>query len=132
MASRILSFWSPGVDGRTRPAEPTYTTIATRSLARSWFTSNRIADFTRGQLVRRHHRTRDVEQKHEVRLREILDLDPARLQADADELVLRLPWRGCDLGMDRERVVALGLAVVVREVVHELFDANRVTWRQLA
>ncbi len=84
MASRILAFWSPGVDGRTR------------------------------------------------RRGEILDLDPSCLQPNAHQLVLRLPGRGCDLGVDRKRVVALGLGVVVGEIVDELFDANGVPRRQLA
>ncbi len=55
-----------------------------------------------------------------------------KFEANAHQLVLRLPGRGYDLGVDREWVVALGLRVVIREVVHELFDSDRVARRQLA
>ena len=38
------------MDGKARPSEPAYTTMATRSLGPSWFTSRRIAAFTSGSL----------------------------------------------------------------------------------
>jgi hypothetical protein len=49
-----------------------------------------------------------------------------------DEAVLGLPRARRELVGDRERRVALGLRVVVAEVVHELLDAHGVLRRELA
>ncbi len=87
--------------------------------------------FHERQLVLVHHRAGDIEQEHKVGRGQVCDVHPTRLQPDTDQLMLRLPRRRCDLGMDRQWIVAVGLGVAVGEIVHELFNADCVAWRQL-
>ena len=52
--------------------------------------------------------------------------DLVRLHADADEVVLAVPRARAHLEVERDRVVALGLRVLVGEVVDELREEHRV------
>ena len=56
-----------------------------------------------GQLVLIHHGPGDVEQEHEVRRRQVLEVDAPRLQADPHQAMLRFPGRGSNLGVDCQR-----------------------------
>ena len=86
-----------------------------------------------GQLVGVLHRPGDVDQEYEVRGRQpgVRRLVP--LDADVQEMPVRVPGAGADLGVHGEgmRCVA-GRRVGVVEVVHDLLDAHRVIGRDLA
>ncbi len=85
-----------------------------------------------GQFIRRLHRAGHVDHEHQVRRLAVLKPDFLALQANADEVVIGVPGAARDLGVDRERDVAVGAGVVVGEVVDHLLDADGVGRRQQA
>ena len=60
------------------------------------------------QLVRRLHRTGDVDQENQVACRPLLVSDFPAFQSDPDEPMGRLPGAGRDLEVDRERRSVVG------------------------
>ncbi len=86
------------------------------------------------QLVRVHHRARDVDQEDQVAVGPRRALDLAALDADSHQPVLRPPGRLGHRDVDREGVFAAGRrrGVVVVEVVDHLLDPHRVRRRQRA
>jgi hypothetical protein len=78
------------------------------------------------QLVLGHHRSGDVDEKHEVVGRQLLDVDGSAAESDAHEPVCRVPGRDGDLRTDRHGVFAAWRRKLVREVVDELLDADGV------
>ena len=81
------------------------------------------------KLLGHVHRPRDVDQEYEIARRQTRRFDAPRLKTNANDAVRRIPRRGDDIGRDRDRVFALRPGVVIREIVDQLFDANRILGR---
>jgi len=84
-----------------------------------------------GQLVRLVHGTGHVHQKDEVRRRQGGLVQILRLEADAYQLVARLPGTGAEFGGDGERLL-FRFGIVIGKIVDHLLDAHRAHRRQLA
>ncbi len=84
------------------------------------------------QFVGRRHRSRHVDQQHDVARGDLALIDRPGANADEQELVVRRPRALADLRGHRHRPARRRLRIREPEVVHQLLDANRIHRRQLA
>ena len=84
------------------------------------------------QPLGRRHRSRHVQQEHEIAAFDLPWPRCARPRADQHETMGRRPRALGDFRRHSERPAVTRKVVVESEVVHELFDAHRITRRQLA
>ena len=84
------------------------------------------------QLGRRLHRSRHVDQQHQVARGQRGRRDRRRAQPDAHELALRGPRTPADLDRQREGLARRRHRIAVVEVVDQLLDAHGVGRRQPA
>ena len=72
------------------------------------------------------HRTRHVDQKHQVGRRQLLNAAIRRLDGDAQQARLRIPRRHRQFGADTERRIALRQRVGVGKVVDQFLQTHGV------
>jgi hypothetical protein len=82
--------------------------------------------------VRGLHRPGGIDQEDEVAGRHLVLVDHPGLEADPEQVVLLGPRAGGQLEVERDGVAVLRRGVVVREVIDEVSDPDRVPGRLLA
>ena len=116
----------PGVEGRTRPAAPAYTTMATLSSGPSWSTSIPNAVFRRGSLSGLFMDPETSRRKTRLLAGASAMSMDFPFMADPNQAVEGLPWSRSHFGVDRQRVLSDRGLVAVGEVVDQFFDADRI------
>ena len=90
--------------------------------------SHRLLD--QRQALHRRHRPGNIEQKYQVTGPAFVDRDLAAFQSDPDEAVRRFPGTTGHININRERLVAVRLRIIIREVVDHLLDPDCILWRK--